>query len=330
MKILIVRVGRTGDMVMTTPGISALLRYYPDAEFTVLTSPEGNRVLGDFSPRITSIWVYDWKPRVSLFERSTLRERIASAGFDHIYCFEYKPRYYRLFRTSQAQVHGLRQLKDEKHYAQLCLDLVSNGLGSASRPFPLFLPVSAEAEEKNKAYLAQNGIGETTKLLAIHPTYYAIGKRFGPSKHKKNKHWPAESYGTLCDRLHLHAKALGLDLRIVMNLMPEERAMGEKVLACSRGSVELLLPEPDFQVYKAFLRRADLLVAPDTGPMHLAAALGTPVVALFSGKNPEDCGPFVPEARRRILRAELTESPEQGIAAIGVEPVYAACLSLLT
>lgn len=329
MKILIVRVGRAGDMVMITPAISALLKHYPDANFTLLASPEGHRVLGDFSDRIQAITVYDRKLPWSLFARGAIRGKIASAQFDHIYCFEYTPKYYRLFGESPAQVHGLNRLKGEKHYAQLCLDLVSMGVGHDVGPYPLHLPVGGEAEDKNKHYLTQFGITENSMLLALHPTYSAAGKRFGRWKHKRNKLWLPESYGALCDRLHIDAQRRGVDLKLVMNLMPDECAIGKKIVDCSRGSVALLSPPPDFQAYKAFLKRADLLVTPDTGPMHMAAALGTPVVALFAGKDPNDCGPFVPEARRRILRAEETETPEGGIAAIGVEAVYRACIALM-
>jgi ADP-heptose:LPS heptosyltransferase len=63
--------------------------------------------------------------------------------------------------------------------------------------------------------------------------------------------------------------------------------------------------------------------------MHVAAAVGTPVVALFSGWSPAECGPYVPPERVRILRAEDTPSPERGLAAIGADAVFAACGELL-
>jgi len=72
-----------------------------------------------------------------------------------------------------------------------------------------------------------------------------------------------------------------------------------------------------------------LLVTPNTGPMHVAAAVGTPVVALFSGWSPAECGPFVPPERARTLRAEDTAEPGRGLAAISADAVFEACRAFL-
>jgi ADP-heptose:LPS heptosyltransferase len=59
--------------------------------------------------------------------------------------------------------------------------------------------------------------------------------------------------------------------------------------------------------------------------MHLAAALGVPLIDLFSGKDPNDCRPFGRDQKFRVLRAEDMDSPLSGIAAISVESVFQAC-----
>lgn len=65
----------------------------------------------------------------------------------------------------------------------------------------------------------------------------------------------------------------------------------------------------------------NLLVSANTAPMHIAAAVNTPVVALFDGLLPEDCGPFMPSEQYTVLRAEETGKTEAGIAAITPESV---------
>jgi hypothetical protein len=60
--------------------------------------------------------------------------------------------------------------------------------------------------------------------------------------------------------------------------------------------------------------------------MHIAAAVGTPLVALFSHMSPRDCGPYVPAGNYTALRAEDTGHPELGLAAISPESVFSACL----
>ena len=104
---------------------------------------------------------------------------------------------------------------------------------------------------------------------------------------------------------------------------------GDAVAARSAGTVKLLVAPPDFQRYKGLLSRLDVLVTPNTGPMHIAAALDTPLVALFSNWSPADCGPYMDPQRCMVLRAEDTAEPDRGLAAITPESVATAVLDLL-
>jgi ADP-heptose:LPS heptosyltransferase len=114
-----------------------------------------------------------------------------------------------------------------------------------------------------------------------------------------------------------------------MDVLPEERRLVEAIEKESGGTVRLISAPPDFERYKAVLERMALLVTPDTGPMHIAAAIGTPLVALFSRKSPEDCGPFMPADKYRVLRAEDAPHPEFGLTAITPESVFDACTPFL-
>jgi ADP-heptose:LPS heptosyltransferase len=116
----------------------------------------------------------------------------------------------------------------------------------------------------------------------------------------------------------------------VVDVLPAERVLLAPFLERAGDAVTVLCGPPDFERYKALLARLALLVTPNTGPMHVAAAVGTPVVALFSGWSPAECGPFVPADRVRILRAEDTPTPERGLAAIGADTVFEACAALLS
>ncbi len=332
MKILIIRAGRTGDMVMMTPALRALLRKYPDAEFTFLTSPDGRRTLRDFSDRITRFWIYNREDFLAFFSRQTLKQRIADGVFDHIYCFEHNPSYQRLLERSAAKVHGFRKDAGRKHYCRLLLDVVCDGAAYQKEDLYVFLPVRDVAKKNTAKALADIGITKDTFLLAVHPTFSGAGKWFRTNRDKKNKLWPPSAFAELACRLRDDAKQTDFDLRILMNLMPDERAYGEKILqsgSAGRNCLEIFCPKPDFQNYKAFLERADLLLTPDTGPMHIAAALGTKIIALFAGRAPEDCGPFVPAEQVRIFRAEETARSKIGIAAIPVDDVYHACMKMI-
>ena len=109
-----------------------------------------------------------------------------------------------------------------------------------------------------------------------------------------------------------------------MDLMPEEKELGLSIIEASGNAVSLITPPPDFERYKATLARMDLLIVPNTGPMHIAAAVGTNIVSLFSIHNPKDCAPFTDENKLKILRAEDCQHPEYGLAAISAENVFHA------
>jgi heptosyltransferase-1 len=100
------------------------------------------------------------------------------------------------------------------------------------------------------------------------------------------KCWPAERYGELHRRL-----AARLGLRGVVTYGPGERALAEAVRA-SAGSPEPLLLELDLPQLMAALRGARFFAGADTGPLHLAVALGTPVVGLYGPTDPAQTGPY--------------------------------------
>jgi ADP-heptose:LPS heptosyltransferase len=88
MRILVMRVGRIGDVVMVIPTLNALLEKYSTAEIHVLTSPHGQRVLNGFDNRIRDIITYDRKKLLQFFARRRLTRRISQLQFTHIYCLE--------------------------------------------------------------------------------------------------------------------------------------------------------------------------------------------------------------------------------------------------
>jgi len=71
----------------------------------------------------------------------------------------------------------------------------------------------------------------------------------------------------------------------------------------SGGKVSMLTPPLDFQRYKATLARMNILVTTDTGPMHIGGAVGTNLVALFGGTDPNDSGAYVPAERCQIVQS---------------------------
>ena len=142
------------------------------------------------------------------------------------------------------------------------------------------------------------------------------------------KRWPAERYGQVAREL-----ARGEDgLRSLVNYGPGEEELAVAVEAASEGAARKVSCSVSELI--ALTRRARLFVGGDTGPMHMAAALKIPVVAIFGPTNPVRNGPF--GTRALVLRSASSRTdhtrhhePEQGLLEITVAQVVAAARSLV-
>jgi len=329
MNILVVRIGRAGDMVMITSALNALIEKYENAEITILTSPDGRRVLKDFHPQVKNIWLLERKKLFPFIQRRQINRNIQQTDFQHIFCFETKASFTKLFSGSKAQQHILQDIKNsDVNFAARCLHLVDPTF--TKKQFPVYLPVQKDAKQRAKQILQDAGITEDTFLIGIHPSYSGLGKKFGRNKKSlPHRNWPISHWGMLCKKIKDYGLEKGQKIQLIMDLMPEEKELGLAIIEASGNSVSLITPPPDFERYKATLARMNLLIVPNTGPMHIAAAVGTNIVSLFSIHNPKDCAPFTNEKKLVVLRAEEQQNPEQGLAAISAETVFQASKAFL-
>lgn len=121
---------------------------------------------------------------------------------------------------------------------------------------------------------------------------------------KPANRWPAERFGVLAAAL-----ARELDLPVCLTGGPGDRAAAESALAAGarEAGVHDLVGATDLRALIALERRARLWIGCDTGPMHVAAACGTPVVALFGPADPRRTGPFGPG--HRVVRVPPSCAP---------------------
>jgi heptosyltransferase-2 len=327
MKILLIRNGRVGDMVMCTPALAALHENYPTARFSLLTSPDGRRLLKNFSDRMDDFWIYNRQNPFLLSAKNKIKIKIKAAGFDMIFNFESNKTYRTFVDGASTKIFNILDIwKRGAHYSQNSLDLVSGSLGKDVGYYPEKLNVQDAAIEKAKQQLLEIGVSDKTFLVSFHPTFSAIKKIFRGRTERRNRLWPFENYGRLGIMLSKFGAENKLDIKVVINLMPDEMDIGEKILKHAEGSISVICPPPDFQAYLGFLKRTDVLVTNNTGPMHLAAAVGTQLIALFAGHDPKECSPFVDKRFFDVICAEDTEHPKRGISAISTEHVFNACI----
>jgi heptosyltransferase I len=140
------------------------------------------------------------------------------------------------------------------------------------------------------------------------------------------KRWPAERYGAVARDLQLRG------CTVLVNAGPQEQAIAAEVVRASGGVAQA--PEFTLERLIALTRRVCLVIAGDTGPLHLACALGKPVVGIYGPTDPSRNGPFGvpfrvlrhPESKRDHTRHV---EPEAGLLTITPDEVVAAAMDLL-
>jgi len=111
-----------------------------------------------------------------------------------------------------------------------------------------------------------------------------VGVGFGAA-YGSAKMWPADRFAELIDRLEEVAV-------VVLIGSKSDRAVADKVLNLTKSSPASLVGKTDIPALSAVLSRLDLYITNDTGPMHLSAAVGTSVIAIFGPTSPEETGPM--------------------------------------
>ncbi|VAX16081.1 ADP-heptose--lipooligosaccharide heptosyltransferase II [hydrothermal vent metagenome] len=111
-----------------------------------------------------------------------------------------------------------------------------------------------------------------------------VGVGFGAA-YGSAKMWPADRFAELIDRLEEVAV-------VVLIGSKSDRAVADKVLDLTKSSPASLVGKTDIPALSAVLSRLDLYITNDTGPMHLASAVGTSVIAIFGPTSPEETGPI--------------------------------------
>ncbi len=261
MRVLVIRLGALGDVVMSFGPFAAIRAHHPGAEITLLTT-KPFAALANAAP---------WFDRVAIDERPAawniaglLRLRRALAGFDRVYDLQTSGRsgwYFHLAGRPDwsGNVRGCR--------------------------FPQRGPERERMHtiERQRDQLGIAGIADfpapDLSFLTQRPTP-ALPARFallvpGASAHRPGKRWPASRYGELARVLAGH----GLTPVVIGG--KDEVPLAAEILAACPDAIDMTAKTALLDIF-AIAARAALVVGNDTGPTHIAAAAGCPAVVLFS------------------------------------------------
>ena len=320
MKILAIRAGRVGDIVMITPALQAIIDVYPDAELHLLTSPDGRRVLKGFAPQVTKLIVHDRKSLLAFYHLKKVEAALHAENYDKVFCFELNPRFSDLSKRLSDNAFCIDYSNESAHYSRRCLDVVARSVGKPLQDYWISLPVTDEARTRSRAILAEENISDDTFVIGLHPTYSGLKKVAWRRSKDAGRLWPAQSFADLAKLIAAYGKEHGLDICIMMDLMPDEVDVGEEIVRLSGGAATMLVPPLDFERYKATLERMNILVIANTGPMHIAGAVGTHVVAFFGDVPPTDSAAYVADGQNVNM-----VPPSKEIANITPQQAFEAC-----
>ncbi|HLZ23170.1 MAG TPA: lipopolysaccharide heptosyltransferase II [Ktedonobacterales bacterium] len=317
-RILVVRVDLLGDVVLSLPAVRALKRAYPEAQIDMLVLHSTAPIL-HAEPEVANVLTFDpgvWRRPGGLLRRKTWRDTLAmvremrEAHYDLAISisgdigsiltrlsgahrrFGYANEAYRGFLTDPLPGGRYAAHQHEVQYV-LALARAAGGLVVAGDE-QLKLHVQPDATlvvgDRLRAWRAQTGL--RGPLVAIH-----AGARNGQAKR-----WPPAHIATLADRL-----VTELDAVVVLTGAPSEAPLARTILRRTWRPVLNMTGKTSIPELVALLAASDVVVTGDSGPMHIACAVGTPVVALHGPTDPAISGPTAPDAI--VLRHHLWCAP---------------------
>ena len=295
-RFLLVRLGAFGDIVHAIPVAAALSRAFPSARIDWIVSAK-HRELLDLVPIIdrrlvikdrgdagggTSLIAAIRELRRSHYDvafdlqgllKSAVLARLSGAqrvvGFSSNYLRE------RLARPFYTDVYdpgggGMYDPRERSHVVQMNLGLLTTiGVAVGPPEFPI------ERVDTAIARAMRERAGNRYALV-------------NPGAAWPNKRWPAARYGAVARAIEdRHG------LKTIVSWGPGEEGLAQEVVRESAGAA-LLSPRTSIGDLLALIREATLMISGDTGPMHVAAALGTPIVGIYGPTRPSRNGPWAP------------------------------------
>lgn len=300
-KILIIQLSALGDTILAVPALRAIRHRFLNAEITMLASPTNLDYLAR-CPYVDRRVAFHFPVHRLLY--ALRRER-----FDWAIDLEHWPRLSALlaYATGAPVRVGFRADKQHRHF--LFTDVVphlpgqhevrnflriARRLACPVRGMQLEVWFSEEARAWILEMLAAAAVLPSQPVVVFHPE---AGRRGEP-----RRRWPQERYVELADVLVARYRA-----QIVLTGAPGELAVSQQIAACTKHRTVMLAGKTGINQLAALFAHADLVISGNCGPMHLAAATGTPIIALHGPTNAAQWGPWKSEAY--LLRARVPCSP---------------------
>ena len=314
-RILVIRPDHIGDVLLITPALRLLREAFPESEITVLVGPWSEAVLAN-SPHVDRVLTC----RFPGFDRSQRRqgmrayqqlrqdaERLrgegyqlalnlredfwwgaalaAFAGIPYVWGFDVP-------ECAPFLTHS-QPLQDDEHQAasnlRLAQAVAALGVEVENDDTQLQFDFTPDDEQRAEMLLRNAGLPDAAALIAIHP---------GSGAPVKN--WAAAGWHAVGSVL-----AHDPDVHFLVTAGPAERALAEEVAAGLPRDRSVVIDQASLGELAALYARCALVLGPDSGPLHLAVAVGTPSVTLYGASDPVCFGPWGSAERHRTVASSI-------------------------
>ena len=283
-RFLVVRLGSLGDIVHTFPAVAALRESFPAANIVWLTHPRW-QFLVQRSGLASEVWTVETRALSSVRE---VAQRLRKASWDAAIDYQglWKSALLPLLGGIKRRIGFSSATIREFGVPLLYTDRVeTNKTHIADQNGELSLRAGAQRGTTSVTLQIpqQDQDAVCTRLLAQGLKRYVV---LSPGGGWRSKCWPVERFADLCRKLRS-----SLNVRCVVNVGPEDADLAAPLLAAC-ADADPLFYRGSLGELMALLRGASCIVSGDTGPLHLAIALGTRAVALFGPTDPVRNGPY--------------------------------------
>ncbi len=335
--ILIIKPSALGDIVLALPVLSALRKSFPNAEITWLVRPEFAPLLKNH-PYLDDIILFDrkllasaWRSPRAFTELFSLIKRLRHSNFDAVIDLQ------GLFRTAALswlsgckKRYGMAKARefasifytDKVEQTPDCVHLVDYYLKIAQSAGVSDISVSFVFPHDNAA---EDSARKLLQNQNASPDNYVV---IVPSSAWSDKCWPAERFAALSQKISLE-----LRIPIVAVGTASDNDLVERIKKFAAVPIVNLAGSTKLPELVALLKNAKLVVSNDTGPGHIAAALGVPLVMIFGWSNPLRISPYKRDeciaAAGLYNRGDAIKSkdPKHGAAAVTFDEVYRKVLA---
>ena len=298
-KILIIKPSSLGDVVHSLAVLDALYRCFPGAEIHWLVAKGFEGLLEDH-PMLKKLWIIhkdEWKKisriRTTVAELRTLFRNLRKERYDLVIDLQGLFRSGLIAKATGAPMRiGFKEAREGS--TTFYTNMVEGGKDIHAVDRYLKIPAFLGCNVARVRFPFPPSVQSLSPALPV-PTEYAV---MVPGARKPVNRWPALRFGELASRLPMRTLVLG---------SRGDRMLAEEVVRASQGKAESIAGKTDIRGLIQLIKGARFMVSNDTGPMHIAAAFGIPVFALFGPANPMRTGPY--GKGHTIIRKDISCAP---------------------